>query len=312
MSDSFNGYYVWLGIPLGEQPPNYYRLLGISLFESDQDVIDHAADRQMAHVRTFQAGRHAALSQQILNELAAARVCLLSADKKAEYDATLRAKMASAPVAGVMPVAKAVPLAQPLMPPPAKPAGPMAAPVKPGPGAPAPTLAAPVTAKPGAPVSAKTPAPANTPARKEDADPFGLRAAAGRRPVAAKDNESGSLFDEADISTPATTSVDLSRRADSSDVLIQKLTVYAFAIVASLILLSIGWNTLTRNFGPPSEWFKSPEIVEPTPEPPKHAAPPAPLPVEIQSARAAGEEAENTPEAGPPEPGEDAASVPAP
>src|SRR5204863_3101805 len=74
MSDSFNGYHVWLGIPVNEQPPNHYRLLGISIFETDRDVIEHAADRQMAHVRTFQSGRHGSLSQQILNELAAASV----------------------------------------------------------------------------------------------------------------------------------------------------------------------------------------------------------------------------------------------
>ena len=78
MSESFNAYHVWLGIPPQEQPPNHYRLLGIALFERDLDVIDHAADRQMAHVRTFQSGRNAALSQQLLNELAAARICLLN------------------------------------------------------------------------------------------------------------------------------------------------------------------------------------------------------------------------------------------
>jgi hypothetical protein len=40
----------------------------------------------MAHVRTFQAGPHGALSQKILNEIAAARVCLLNPEKKAAYD----------------------------------------------------------------------------------------------------------------------------------------------------------------------------------------------------------------------------------
>ena len=58
MSGTFNEYHVWLGIPPHEQPPNHYRLLGIALFESDPDVIDHAADRQMAHIRTFQSGKH--------------------------------------------------------------------------------------------------------------------------------------------------------------------------------------------------------------------------------------------------------------
>ena len=111
MSDSFNGYHVWLGIPPNEQPPNHYRLLGIAAFETDLDVIDHAADRQMAHVRTFQSGRNAALSQQFLNELASARVCLLNPQRKGDYDEQLRAKLAVGVAA--VPVGKAVPVVQP-------------------------------------------------------------------------------------------------------------------------------------------------------------------------------------------------------
>ncbi len=151
MSDTFNGYHVWLGIPANEQPPNHYRLLGIAVFETDLDVIDHAADRQMAHVRTFQSGRHQALSQQILNELANARLCLLSPPRKAEYDEQLRAKLGSVPKASPVLMGKPLPVAQaavPVMPPKASPA------------APAKATAKPVTAKPvaassgvGSPVS---------------------------------------------------------------------------------------------------------------------------------------------------------------
>jgi hypothetical protein len=90
MSEAFDPYLRWLGIRDPKRPPNHYRLLGIELFESDPDVIASAADRQMAHVRTFQAGKHSTLSQKLLNELAAAKICLLSARKKAEYDAVLR------------------------------------------------------------------------------------------------------------------------------------------------------------------------------------------------------------------------------
>jgi hypothetical protein len=93
---SFDPYHKWLGIPPEEQPPNHYRLLGIRLFETDRDVISHAADQRMIHVRSFQAGKNAKSSQQILNALAAARICLLKADKKAEYDAELRTKLATA------------------------------------------------------------------------------------------------------------------------------------------------------------------------------------------------------------------------
>ena len=75
-------------------PPNHYRLLGVEVFEADPDVIAMAADRQMTHLRTLQAGSQAELSQRILNELSAARVCLLKPERKAAYDEQLRRKMA--------------------------------------------------------------------------------------------------------------------------------------------------------------------------------------------------------------------------
>ena len=75
---NFDPYYKWLAIPPKDQPPNHYRLLGLELFESDLDVISDASEQRMAHVRNYQLGQHMALSQSILNELAAARVCLLN------------------------------------------------------------------------------------------------------------------------------------------------------------------------------------------------------------------------------------------
>ncbi len=90
----FDPYRKWLGIPPWEQPANHYRLLGINVFEDDPDVIEAAADRQMAHVRNYQAGQHSALSQKLLNELAAARVCLLDPERKRAYDSELRLEIA--------------------------------------------------------------------------------------------------------------------------------------------------------------------------------------------------------------------------
>lgn len=92
MSEHFDPYHQWLGIPPKDQPPHHYRLLAIDFLESNLDVISNAADRQMAHVRTFQTGRHGKESQQLLNELAATRVCLLDAAKKADYDRRLKSK----------------------------------------------------------------------------------------------------------------------------------------------------------------------------------------------------------------------------
>lgn len=91
MAENFDPYHKWLGIPPAEQPPNYYRLLGLALFESDPDVIDHATEQRIVHLRTFQIGKHSDESQQLLREVFTARVCLLNREKKAAYDAQLRA-----------------------------------------------------------------------------------------------------------------------------------------------------------------------------------------------------------------------------
>ena len=93
MSQAFDPYHLWLGIPPAEQPPNHYRLLGIALLEGNADVIATAADRQMAHLRTFQSGKHSALSQRLLNEVAAAKVVLLTPAKKTVYDEQLRERL---------------------------------------------------------------------------------------------------------------------------------------------------------------------------------------------------------------------------
>ena len=96
MSEAFDPYRRWLGIPQAEQPPHHYRLLGIGPFEDDPDVIEEAADRQMSHVQRHKTGKHSALSQKLLNELASAKLCLLDKQRKAAYDQELRAQLPSA------------------------------------------------------------------------------------------------------------------------------------------------------------------------------------------------------------------------
>ena len=91
----FDPYWKWLGIDPEQQPADHYQLLGIRRFEEDDDVIENAAVRQMAHVRTFQGGQHAELSQQLLNELSAARICLLNLDQKQAYDEELESQLPS-------------------------------------------------------------------------------------------------------------------------------------------------------------------------------------------------------------------------
>ena len=122
MSEEFDPYRKWLGIAPHEQPAHHYRLLGIAPFEDDPDVIENAADRQMAHLRTFQSGKHGPLSQKILNELAAAKGTLLDRGRKAIYDAELQDRLYAAeaplppdlpppgPMPGSIPTGAAVPL----------------------------------------------------------------------------------------------------------------------------------------------------------------------------------------------------------
>ena len=83
-------YHHWLGIAPEEQPPSHYRLLGLRAFESDPSVISNAADRQMQHIKRFQNGPHRLATQKLMNELSAARLCLLKSDAKREYDRQLR------------------------------------------------------------------------------------------------------------------------------------------------------------------------------------------------------------------------------
>jgi len=91
--DEFDPYYKWLAIPTTQQPPNHYRLLGLRLFEEDRDVIESAADRQMAHIRSHSTGQRAAHAQKLLNELAKAKLVLLNLNQKSNYDRQLKAEL---------------------------------------------------------------------------------------------------------------------------------------------------------------------------------------------------------------------------
>lgn len=103
MSDVFDPYLLWLGIRDPQRPPNHYRLLGIDLFESDPEIIQSAFDRQVGHIRKFQAGAHAAWAQQILSELATARLALLHPARKAAYDGWLHQSLTAAYVEPLLP-----------------------------------------------------------------------------------------------------------------------------------------------------------------------------------------------------------------
>jgi hypothetical protein len=117
MSDSFDPYHIWLGIPPKDQPPNHYRLLGLQDQEENADVIDAAANRQTTYLHEMAAGPNRQESQQLLNEIAAARRCLLNPESKQTYDEDIRVKRAAveASQAATVPVAKAVAPVAPLI-----------------------------------------------------------------------------------------------------------------------------------------------------------------------------------------------------
>jgi sulfatase modifying factor 1 len=94
----FDPYHKWLGIPPQEQPAHHYRLLAITDFEVDRDVISAAAEQRTIYLRMLQAGEHELLVAQLLNEVSQARVTLLNADQKAEYDEELRKQQTPEPV----------------------------------------------------------------------------------------------------------------------------------------------------------------------------------------------------------------------
>jgi hypothetical protein len=105
VAEDFNPYHRWLGISPKDLPPNHYRLLGLDLFEDDPEAIRDAVERQMGHVRRYQLGKHLAMSQKILNELALAKACLSNPEKKVAYDVTLRAEIAQKEAASTPPTA---------------------------------------------------------------------------------------------------------------------------------------------------------------------------------------------------------------
>ncbi len=134
MPDDFDPYLEWLGIAPYYRPPNHYQLLGLPELESDLQAISQAADARMAEIRKYQMGPRGRFTQKLLNELAAARVCLLNAPSKTAYDAGLLQKryptaltayplsgFAPAPPAAAppMPAARPMPMAVPVSQPPA-------------------------------------------------------------------------------------------------------------------------------------------------------------------------------------------------
>lgn len=93
MPQNFDAYRDWLKIPTQDQPPHHYRLLGIKVFESDANKIDQAVNQLVARLQTLSNGPHVEQAQQLLNQVAKARICLTDPIRKADYDRRLQATL---------------------------------------------------------------------------------------------------------------------------------------------------------------------------------------------------------------------------
>lgn len=83
-------YKDWLGIPESvPRPPDHYQLLRVAQFEDDAGKIRAHYKKLNAHVRKYATGQYSIESQELLNELAKAMLCLTDADRKRDYDESL-------------------------------------------------------------------------------------------------------------------------------------------------------------------------------------------------------------------------------
>ena len=91
---SLDVYRDWLGIQDTERPLDYYQLLRLKKFEDDQDRIQRHYRKMHKHARKFATGEFTEESQNLLNELARAMLCLTDLSRKAEYDESCGRKKA--------------------------------------------------------------------------------------------------------------------------------------------------------------------------------------------------------------------------
>ena len=81
-----NPYHQWLGVPARVTSPDHYELLGLRRGESSAELIGSAADERSRRVEAHLAGELGLTARRILDQIAAARRCLLDPRAKADYD----------------------------------------------------------------------------------------------------------------------------------------------------------------------------------------------------------------------------------
>ena len=92
MSKQLDVYRDWLGIKEPARPLSNYQVLRLKQFEDDIAKIREHYRKMNAYVRKYASGEFAQQSQDLLNELAKAMLCLTDVVRKREYDASLGRK----------------------------------------------------------------------------------------------------------------------------------------------------------------------------------------------------------------------------
>ena len=87
-------YKEWLGIPDGPRPPDHYELLRLVQFEDDADKVRAHYKKLNAHVRKYATGKYSQESQDLLNEMAKAMLCLTDPERKRDLDISLGREVA--------------------------------------------------------------------------------------------------------------------------------------------------------------------------------------------------------------------------
>ncbi|RLS54852.1 MAG: general secretion pathway protein GspE [Planctomycetota bacterium] len=82
-------YKEWLGIPEGPRPPDHYELLRLRKFEDDANRVRTNYKKLNGHVRKYATGQYSVQSQELLNEIAKAMLCLTDPERKRDYDESL-------------------------------------------------------------------------------------------------------------------------------------------------------------------------------------------------------------------------------
>jgi len=82
-------YKEWLGIPEGPRPPDHYELLRLKQFDDDTAKVRANYKKLNTHVRKYATGQYSVQSQELLNEIAKAMLCLTDPERKRDYDESL-------------------------------------------------------------------------------------------------------------------------------------------------------------------------------------------------------------------------------